>query len=672
MKNNENKELNKKQRLYLIIASILAIIAIVVCVYMWLVQKGEIGNKNIYDTPVNKNFSFLVDNDLEELYNDDIMSSQYEIYNNILKEFKNKKYTIDNPYVIHNPFFTSPQTALVLFRTSKKEGITVTIKGKHNDDLKVNFEKSKEHILPIYGLYGNYTNKVIIETESGAKKEIEIQVDEQVPSADATVLENKIENSNGEFYFGTSSLGTGNIAIDNYGETRWWLDIGYTKGMTMLQNGHLLLSNADNGPDITSTSGVVELDMLGFVYKNYDVEGGYHHDGYEMENGNLIILTSNPNRESIADYIVELDRKTGKVVKNWDLKQIVSNIDPNLIEESAITWGWINGVYYDKNTNSLILSVRNQNSVVSINYKTGNINWILGEAKYWSSNFDSYLIKGVGDDFMYPMGQHSVSLTTDGKLSIFNNGYNANHEQTVSCKSLKNNESYAMIYNLDLKNMTATVDWKFGGQEYFSYALSSFTSAANGHKVFNSGWHFTDEVAYDDPGCNQFSNDKYDAYIIDFDENNNIVNKLKVPQSKFEVIKANIYNLESVSVKPKTITTVSNYKVDKGLYLISYEVDDYIEMSEKETISYKESTIQEIAFDLHNNKFSLVGGFMDDTSLNIILIAPNGKGYKYVLKEKNQDMKKFINLSKLKKGRYYLFVDFNDEKFNMAKYIDIE
>ena len=85
MKNNENKELNKKQRLYLIIASILAIIAIVVCVYMWLVQKGEIGNKNIYDTPVNKNFSFLVDNDLEELYNDDIMSSQYEIYNNILK-----------------------------------------------------------------------------------------------------------------------------------------------------------------------------------------------------------------------------------------------------------------------------------------------------------------------------------------------------------------------------------------------------------------------------------------------------------------------------------------------------------------------------------------------------------------------------------------------------------
>ncbi len=35
----------------------------------------------------------------------------------------------------------------------------------------------------------------------------------------------------------------------------------------MLQNGHILLSNADNGPDLTSTSGVVELDMLGYVHK---------------------------------------------------------------------------------------------------------------------------------------------------------------------------------------------------------------------------------------------------------------------------------------------------------------------------------------------------------------------------------------------------------------------
>ncbi len=671
MKKEKNR-VNKKQKLYIIIASSLAIIVIVTSGILWLVQSGKINANKDYKEPLNKNFSFLVENESTELKNDNIFTGQYEIYQKLLKEFKNKKSTLSDPYVVTNPFLTSPQTALIMFNTTKKEKVTVTIKGKHNDDLTVNFESSKEHILPIYGLYGKYTNKVILTTESGEKKEIDIKIDDFAPTENAEVLENKIENSNGEFYFGTSSLGTGNIALDNYGEIRWWLNIGYTKGMTMLQNGHILLSNADNGPDLTSTSGVVELDMLGYVHKNYEIEGGYHHDGYELENGNLIILTSKRGGGSLADYVVEVDRNTGKVVKDWSLKDIALKVDPDLLEPGEITWGWINSVFYDKNTDSLILSLRNQNSVVAIDYQTGNIKWILGEEKYWSSKFKDYLIKGIGDDFIYPQGQHSVNILSDGRLSIFNNGYNAYKEETVSCKSLKNNASYAMVYSLDLNNKTAKVDWKFGGKEYFSYALSSFTYSTNGHRVFNSGWHFTDEVNYEDPACTQFSNDKYDAYIIDFDENNNIVNKLKSPESKFEVVKANIYNLESVSVKPKTINVVSNYKTELGKYLIPYEPDKYEELSESEALEFKNSINQEIVFEIHNNKFSFVGYYPKDTSVNVTFISPRGKAYKYVLKESGQDIKDFINLSKLKSGRYYVFAEIDGEKYNIGNYIDIQ
>ena len=671
MKKEKNR-VNKKQKLYIIIASSLAIIVIVTCSILWLIQNGKINANKDYKEPLNKNFSFLVENESTELKNTNIFTGQYEIYQNLLKEFKNKKSTLNDPYVVVNPFLISPQTALILFNTTKKEKVTVTIKGKHNDDLTVNFESSKEHILPIYGLYGKYTNKVIITTESGSKKELDIKIDDFAPTENAEVLENKIENSNGEFYFGTSSLGTGNIALDNYGEIRWWLNIGYTKGMTMLQNGHLLLSNADKGPDLTSTSGVVELDMLGYVHKNYEIDGGYHHDGYELENGNLIILTSKRGGGTLADYIVEVDRNTGKVVKDWSLKDIALKVDPDLLEPGEITWGWINSVFYDKNTDSLILSVRNQNSVVAIDYQTGDIKWILGEEKYWSSKFKDYLIKGVGDDFIYPQGQHSVNITTDGKLSIFNNGYNSYKEETVTCKSLKNNASYAVVYSLDLDNKTAKVDWKFGGQEYFSYALSSFTYSTNGHRIFNSGWHFTDEVNYDDPSCTQFSNDKYDAYIIDFDENNNIVNKLKSPESKFEVVKANIYNLESVSVKPKTVTIVSNYKTELGKHLAPYEPDEYEELSENDALEFKNSTSQEIIFEIHNNKFSFVGYYPKDTSVNVTFISPRGKAYKYVLKESGQDMKDFIDLSNLKSGRYYIFAEIDGEKYNIGNYVEIQ
>lgn len=671
MKKEKNR-VNKKQKLYIIIASSLAIIVIVTCVILWLIQNGKINANKDYKEPVNKKFSFLLENESTELENTNIFSGQYEIYQNILKEFKNKKSTLNDPYIVVNPFLISPQTALIMFNTTKKEKVTVTIKGKHNDDLTVDFESSKEHILPIYGLYGKYTNKVIITTESGSKKELDIKIEDFAPTTNAEVLENKVANSNGEFYFGTSSLGTGNIALDNYGEIRWWLNIGYTKGMTMLQNGHLLLSNADKGPDLTSTSGVVELDMLGYVHKNYEIEGGYHHDGYELESGNLIILTSKIGGGSLADYIVEVDRNTGKVVKDWSLKDIALKVDPDLLEPGEITWGWINSVFYDKNTDSLILSVRNQNSVVAIDYQTGDIKWILGEEKYWSSKFKDYLLKGVGEDFIYPQGQHSVNITSDGKLSIFNNGYNAYKEETVLCKSLKNNASYAVVYSLDLTNKTAKVDWKFGGQEYFSYALSSFTYSTNGHRVFNSGWHFTDEVNYNDSSCTQFSNDKYDAYIIDFDENNNIVNKLRSPESKFEVVKANIYNLESVSVKPKTVTVVSNYKTELGKHLTPYEPTEYEELSESTALEFKNSTNQEVIFEIHNNKFSFVGYYPKDTSVNVIFISPRGKAYKYILKESGQDMKDFIDLSKLKSGRYYIFAEIDGDKYNIGNYVEVQ
>lgn len=665
----ENKKFNKKERLYLIIASLLAIIAIIVCVVLLLKQNGKIG-KGDYGEPVNEKFSFLVDQESSLLKNDNIFSGQYKLYQDLLSDYKKEKHTIDNPYVKVNPFLTSPQTAIILFETNKSESVSVTIKGKHNDDLVINFEKSKQHILPIYGLYAEYDNKVIIKTSSGTK-ELSIKILDKAPTADVEVDENKITNSNGEFYFATSSLGLSNIAYDNYGEIRWWINIGYTKGMTMLKNGHLLLSSANEGPDLTSTSGVVEIDMLGFVHKEYEISGGYHHDGYELPNGNLIILTSKVDSESLADHIVEINRETGKVEKEWNLKDIVLNIDKNLLETGEITWGWINSVYYDEKTDALILSVRNQNSVVSIDYKTGNINWILGEKKYWTDKFEPYLLKGEGDDFIYPAGQHSVYINEDGNLSIFNNGYNAFREETVTCKSLKNNESYAMVYQLDIKNKKAKVLWKFGGKEYFSYALSSFTYSTNKHRIFNSGWHFTDKVNYDDPSCTQFSNDSYDAYIIDFDENNNIVNKLHVLEPKFEVIKANIYNLGSVSVNPKKIDTVSNYKVELGRYLSNIPSDKYEKLSEKEALEYSNSDIQEITFEIHNNRFSLVGYYTLDSTIDIVLISPRGNAYKYVLKTEGEEMKDFINLSELKSGKYYLFAKINGTMYNTTKYIEI-
>ena len=54
------------------------------------------------------------------------------------------------------------------------------------------------------------------------------------------------------------------------------------------------------------------------------------------------------------------------------------------------------------------------------------------------------------------------------------------------------------------------------------------------------------------------------------------------------------------------------------------------------------------------------------------LFLLEGKAYKYVLKESGQDIKDFINLSKLKSGRYYVFAEIDGEKYNIGNYIDIQ
>ncbi len=166
MKKAENKEvvkraLNKKQRMYVIITIIVVIIAALIVAVFFL---SESENPGIENEPVNENFTFLLEGESTLIKNDDIFAGQMDLMNDIMNEYNDGNYDLDDPYVVVNPFLLSPQSALVMFETRNSEKVTVTLKGKHGDDLVTTFEASKDHYLPIYGLYGNYENELVIET----------------------------------------------------------------------------------------------------------------------------------------------------------------------------------------------------------------------------------------------------------------------------------------------------------------------------------------------------------------------------------------------------------------------------------------------------------------------------------------------------------------------------
>ncbi|MBO5475844.1 MAG: aryl-sulfate sulfotransferase [Bacilli bacterium] len=662
---------NKKNVVLVTIIAIALIVTLALIVYILVKNPNRVLENG---EPINENFTFLIESgDATEVKTSDLIKEQREMSQDILKMYKKGKYTITNPLVISDPYGASPLTALIMFNTSKNEKVKLTVKGKHNDDLKVTFESSKDHYIPVYGLYPEYKNTVIIETESGKSNTLTIETSSMGLTGEVTVLTNSIGNSNGNFYFGTAAIGTANIAYDSYGEPRWFLLPDYGKGMTMLSNGHLLLSSTSVGPEINSAGGMIEVDMFGFVHHEYDLTGGYHHEAYEMENGDIVVLTGDVESKTLEDVVSVIDRKTGTNKKVFKLYDIVSGIDPNMIGDEELAWAWLNGVYYDKNTNELLLSFRNRNSVVALDYDSGNIKWILGDSKYWSSAFDKYILKGVGSNFTYPMGQHSPSIDANHNLSLFNNGYNAYKEETHTCGYFRNSASYAMVYKIDEENMTAEVTYKFGGTEYFSYALSSYNQTFDGRTLFNSGWHFSDEVNYEDPSCTQFNNDKYVAYIIEFDENKDKILELKVNESKFEVIKANIYNLSLSSVKPQKYDDIPNYEFnDNAYFTTNNDTKNYEELTETEALKYKNTDEKiQLSFEVVNRQFSFVGLMPDEFDIKVTFISTRGKAYRYTLKEANKEMKVSVNLSSLPKGRYYVYADMGNKVYDTREYVEI-
>ena len=91
--------------------------------------------------------------------------------------FKSSGYTIDNPNIILNPYAISPLTALVIFETEEEVEPTVIINGKDENTTFTNtFETNKIHYLPIYGLYPDYNNEIIIK-HGDVSKTIYIKTD---------------------------------------------------------------------------------------------------------------------------------------------------------------------------------------------------------------------------------------------------------------------------------------------------------------------------------------------------------------------------------------------------------------------------------------------------------------------------------------------------------------
>lgn len=530
-----------------------------------------------------------------------------------------KGYSLDNPKIILNPYEISPLTALIIFETNKEVSPEIIIKGKNNSqDITHEFESNTKHYLPIYGLYADSDNSVTIII--GEKTyDFNIKTSPLPEDFESVVTKPYFDEKNknlidNHLYF-VSPASTGyTSAYDIDGEVRWYLTENFAWEIARLNNGNIILGSERLINPPYYTTGFYEISMLGKIYNEFVLPGGYHHDVFEKDNGNLIVASNDFDSGTVEDYIVEIDRNNGNIIKEIDLKDILPMNEGK--SENWIEYDWFhnNSVWYDKDTNSLTLSGRHQDIVVNIDYDSLDINYIIGDPETFSTEMQKYFLEPVGY-LEWPYSQHAAKITPEGNMFIFDNGNNRSKIKENYLEA-KDNYSRGVMYKINLDNMTIQQVFEYGKErksDYYSSYISDVDYLDKDHYLIHSGG-----VAYKDgrvlnnpPGLEKA--DKLRSYTTEV-LNNQKIFELVLPNNNYRAEKMTVYakNENFSKADAKYLGMLNETTVDKskfGLLLNTTKdtkaLDNYNYKIRKESdrlvISGEFSAEDEVSVILYNN-----------------------------------------------------------------------
>lgn len=280
------------------------------------------------------------------------------------------------------------------------------------------------------------------------------------------------------------------VILDTDGAVRWVGIAGVREYYTAFFNNGVYLAN---GTKLLR----MELDGTVRVVADYASAGvvGFHHNIDIGKRGLILDVNSD---KYIASVHLEVDAITGRILKKWNLAKIISAAmvaggdNPSEFVREANghygfqaygDWTHDNAVTYRPSDNSIIISSR-ENFVICIDYDTSAIKWILGDtAKRWYQ-FPSLrkfaLVAPPGTTA--PVGQHSVSITKDNNLLLFDNGQRSAHQYPTGP-----NRSYSAPrkYALNLAANVATEVWNFTNNQSIRsrFRSSVYEDAASNYLV---------------------------------------------------------------------------------------------------------------------------------------------------------------------------------------------
>ena len=418
---------------------------------------------------------------------------------------------VPNSQLLVNPTGYAPLSAQLNFTTAGAGTIEIRVHGRHgtaSDLTQTVHDAGPTHLVPILGLYADYSNEVDItftpdNGSAGFTAPLEVHTDPlpaNLPTAiDVTQAPTAPLGSSLTL---VSNFSANNpyipLIVDNFGDVRWLLNfathpvlktLAYDCGISHLRNGHYLFGNKNN-------SQLYEVSALGELLNTWPMPGyTFHHEVVEKPNGNFLLTVNKTGSThpdgtlTTEDFVLELDRHSGALVHEWDLRALLDE-NRHALEPDPVDWLHANAVLYDPADNTVVISGRFQ-GVVKVGYDD-RVVWLLGPHRGWGRNrlgqdLNQYLLTplnaagepitdpGVPEgstnhpDFQWNWYQHSPTKMPNGDWLLFDNGTHRNFEPAPGTYSR------AVAYRIDPVRMTVQQVWAYGqarGTDTYSSIVS--------------------------------------------------------------------------------------------------------------------------------------------------------------------------------------------------------
>jgi hypothetical protein len=254
-------------------------------------------------SPVSKYFSpynTIIENDLQA-----VLNQQKEFDKKIESLSKDGGYTLDSPLIIKSPYHINKLTALAIFNTEEDTRVELKI----NDKFVTNMERSKYHIIPIYGLFADVNNTVTFTLEDGKTKTFDIMVGPYNNELNGLDVTSQLKDE--DTYYLVGDINSPNSTLrgfDKKNNLNSYLELGYIGGLTVFKNKISIAYN-QNKESVYDLR--LDLDYLGRITNI-------------TPNTAEINYTSNISGDGI-EYIGDSSYFYGDLTANYSFNELVNN-----------------------------------------------------------------------------------------------------------------------------------------------------------------------------------------------------------------------------------------------------------------------------------------------------------------------------------------------------------